>query len=403
MTSRRRRAPCAAARRRPGCSCRGRGRRRRPRARRSAGRPRRPRWRAAAGPPAAPAACRRPPSSALLALEHLQWAEEPEFHFVCSRADAIRAHLPASTAATRASTGGRTVPLHRPQPAVTTRKVPPHVPLSFHPHHRSRHDDRRPRRLDRRRTAVRPAHADADRLRSPDHHPVHPQRRSLARHGVRRRAATSEAVVDLRTPDARDHGEGRGTFNAPDVTVVKVADPAPTGTGFDWGDAGIGAGGLLGLILFALGGTAAVAHRRHPRPPSTVDRRRRLLRPRHTAGPLACSGLEQLLEPLGGPSCSPAVHVRGRGWRGADDAAQPRRAVGLLEHRGAGNGAGDTAERRALRWRDALPPLRPGGMLMSDPLRVRMFGAVVGRSRPGFWRSCSGAGIGRGPRPSSCS
>jgi hypothetical protein len=83
--------------------------------------------------------------------------------------------------------------------------------------------------------------------------------------------STSEPVVDLRTPDARDHGEGRGTFNAPEVTVVKVADPAPTGSGFDWGDAGIGAGGLLGLILVGLGGTAAVAHRKAtPRPTATT-------------------------------------------------------------------------------------------------------------------------------------
>ena len=32
---------------------------------------------------------------------------------------------------------------------------------------------------------------------------------------------------DLRTPDARDQAAGRGTFNAPEVTVVKVAEPAP--------------------------------------------------------------------------------------------------------------------------------------------------------------------------------
>jgi len=78
-------------------------------------------------------------------------------------------------------------------------------------------------------------------------------------------------VVDMRTPDAKDHGEGRGTFSAPDVTVVKVVDPVPTSTGFDWGDAGIGAGGLLGLILLGLGGTAAVAHRKAtPRPTATT-------------------------------------------------------------------------------------------------------------------------------------
>jgi hypothetical protein len=74
----------------------------------------------------------------------------------------------------------------------------------------------------------------------------------------------------MRTADAKDHGQGRGTFSAPDVTVVKVIDPAPTATGFDWGDAGIGAGGVLGLALIALGGTAIVAHRKQPRTPSTV-------------------------------------------------------------------------------------------------------------------------------------
>ena len=33
------------------------------------------------------------------------------------------------------------------------------------------------------------------------------------------------AGQDLRSPDARDAAEGRGTFNAPEVTVVRV--PAP--------------------------------------------------------------------------------------------------------------------------------------------------------------------------------
>jgi hypothetical protein len=77
---------------------------------------------------------------------------------------------------------------------------------------------------------------------------------------------TTAGATDLRTPDAVDHGLGRGTFSAPDVTVVKVVDPSPT-TGLDWGDAGIGAGGLLGLILVGLGGTLVVSHRRHSRMP----------------------------------------------------------------------------------------------------------------------------------------
>jgi hypothetical protein len=67
---------------------------------------------------------------------------------------------------------------------------------------------------------------------------------------------------DLRSPDTRDRAEGRGTFNAPEVTVVKVTEPAPTSAGIDWGDAGIGAGSMLGLTLLALGSTLAVVHRR---------------------------------------------------------------------------------------------------------------------------------------------
>ena len=69
---------------------------------------------------------------------------------------------------------------------------------------------------------------------------------------------------DLRTPDPRDQAAGRGTFSAPEVTVVKVAEPAPAATdgGLDWTDAGLGAGGMLGLILLALGSILAVVHRK---------------------------------------------------------------------------------------------------------------------------------------------
>jgi hypothetical protein len=67
---------------------------------------------------------------------------------------------------------------------------------------------------------------------------------------------------DLRSPDARDAAQGRGTFNAPEVTVVKLPESSPQGGGIDWGDAGIGAGGMLGLVLLAIGGTLAVVHRR---------------------------------------------------------------------------------------------------------------------------------------------
>jgi hypothetical protein len=66
---------------------------------------------------------------------------------------------------------------------------------------------------------------------------------------------------DLRSPDARDAAQGRGTFNAPEVTVVKVPAPttaAPAADGLDWNDVGIGAAGVLGLALIACGGAFAV-------------------------------------------------------------------------------------------------------------------------------------------------
>ena len=73
-------------------------------------------------------------------------------------------------------------------------------------------------------------------------------------------AGTSQKI-DRRTPDARDAGDGRGTWTAPTVTVVKV-QPTSSSTGLDWGDAGIGAGAVLVLMLLALGSGLAIVHRR---------------------------------------------------------------------------------------------------------------------------------------------
>jgi hypothetical protein len=67
---------------------------------------------------------------------------------------------------------------------------------------------------------------------------------------------------DLRSPDTRDAAEGRGTFNAPDVAVVKVPQTAPSSSGFEWDDAGIGAGIVFGLMLLTAGGTVAVVRQR---------------------------------------------------------------------------------------------------------------------------------------------
>jgi hypothetical protein len=89
-------------------------------------------------------------------------------------------------------------------------------------------------------------------LRSPD-------ARDAARAAQERQTQPRQ---DLRSPDASDAANGRGTFSAPDVTVVKLTEPSPPSAGLDWGDAGIGAGGMLGVILLALGSTLAVTHRR---------------------------------------------------------------------------------------------------------------------------------------------
>jgi hypothetical protein len=72
---------------------------------------------------------------------------------------------------------------------------------------------------------------------------------------------------DLRNPDTIDYADGRGTYNAPDVVVVEAPAPRaePTATGIDWEDVGIGAGGLLGASLLALGGALLVVQRRGAR------------------------------------------------------------------------------------------------------------------------------------------
>ena len=70
--------------------------------------------------------------------------------------------------------------------------------------------------------------AVAQDLRSPD---AQDARRSV---GVR----YVPPGPDLRAPDTRDLAEGRGTFNAPEVTVVKVTEPAPPSDGLDWRTSG---------------------------------------------------------------------------------------------------------------------------------------------------------------------
>lgn len=69
---------------------------------------------------------------------------------------------------------------------------------------------------------------------------------------------------DLRHADTRDYAEGRGTYNSPDVVVVKApatTEPVATG-GVDWQDVGVGAGGMLSLALIGAGGALVLVRRR---------------------------------------------------------------------------------------------------------------------------------------------
>jgi len=76
-------------------------------------------------------------------------------------------------------------------------------------------------------------------------------------------SADARKGQDLRSADARDAAVGRGTFNAPEVTVVKLPQTSPpASSGIDLSDAVIGAGGALAVILLASAGAFAVGHRR---------------------------------------------------------------------------------------------------------------------------------------------
>jgi hypothetical protein len=85
-----------------------------------------------------------------------------------------------------------------------------------------------------------------------------------ARGGIHYPTPAPEPPQDLRHPDTRDYAEGRGTYNSPDVVVVKApaaAEPVATG-GVDWEDVGIGAGGMLSLALIGAGGALVLVRRR---------------------------------------------------------------------------------------------------------------------------------------------
>ena len=70
--------------------------------------------------------------------------------------------------------------------------------------------------------------------------------------------------VDGRSPDTRDFADGVRFVTLPPAEVVN----APSSDGFEWGDAGIGAGGAALIALLALGAGIGISHhRRHTHSP----------------------------------------------------------------------------------------------------------------------------------------
>ena len=67
---------------------------------------------------------------------------------------------------------------------------------------------------------------------------------------------------DLRSPDARDAARDLPRVHTP-APVIEVRE-VPSG-GFDWGDAGIGAAGMLALFSIAAGSTLLLTNRRRRR------------------------------------------------------------------------------------------------------------------------------------------
>ena len=74
-----------------------------------------------------------------------------------------------------------------------------------------------------------------------------------------------EPKQDLRSPDAVDAARGvsPSTVQAP---VVESSSVPSASSGIDWGDVGIGAAAMLGLVSLGLGATLIARRRRFPAP-----------------------------------------------------------------------------------------------------------------------------------------
>ena len=84
---------------------------------------------------------------------------------------------------------------------------------------------------------------------------VNPHSREAANPAVR--AIQAQAARVAHQLATRDALAGRATLSPPPPLTVTVFQP----NGFDWGDAGIGAGATLALTLILLGSTLYLTHR----------------------------------------------------------------------------------------------------------------------------------------------
>jgi hypothetical protein len=107
------------------------------------------------------------------------------------------------------------------------------------------------------------------------HHITHTAALAAAVAALAAPGASAAHGQDLRSPDARDAAAGRAGSPPPDLrsrmrtsSLAGTTSPpqeivvAPAPSGFDWGDAGIGAAGGLGFALAGVAGTLAITGRR---------------------------------------------------------------------------------------------------------------------------------------------
>jgi hypothetical protein len=84
-------------------------------------------------------------------------------------------------------------------------------------------------------------------------------------------APTAAATASTTTPASTANQPPASVYSRPDKSMIPVATPgsAPQAlvriqtppSGFDWGDAGIGAAGGLALAMIGIGGTLAISQR----------------------------------------------------------------------------------------------------------------------------------------------